>query len=236
MRTVGALDVRDQCTGFVYGLSVAEAYVKGGFTTTFWWSRRGAQHGLDFSTKGRDVAVIFGTGGRGRRRPRNREGSSPPPSFEGKYAKELWVEGPVFSTIPGSPRDDRRRKHFPKMNGRYVFTHASALPEVTREASNRTASPWRTSPSHSPPGEPAHHPGGRGRPPAAEDRVSPTSSDTETPRRRRSHRARRVPRAGRSGGDIVCSLVRFRFTWPRRSSAVARDVRVREMRPSDLDV
>jgi len=36
MRTVGALDVRDQCTGFVYGLSVAEAYVKAGSTTTSW--------------------------------------------------------------------------------------------------------------------------------------------------------------------------------------------------------
>lgn len=140
MRPVGALDVRDQCTGFVYGLSVAEAYVKGGFLDRVLVIGAEVQStGLDFSTKGRDVAVIFGDGAGavvvGPAEPGRGILSSHLHS-EGKYAKELWVEAPSFLDDPWITHGmiDAGR-HFPKMNGRYVFTHAvRRFPEVIRES------------------------------------------------------------------------------------------------------
>jgi 3-oxoacyl-[acyl-carrier-protein] synthase-3 len=140
MRTVGALDVRDQCTGFVYGLSVAEAYVKGGFHDHVLVIGAEVQStGIDFSTKGRDVAVIFGDGAGavvvGPAEPGRGILSSHLHS-EGKYAKELWVEGPSFIDNPWITHEMiDAGKHLPKMNGRYVFTHAvRRFPEVIREA------------------------------------------------------------------------------------------------------
>jgi len=140
MRTVGALDVRDQCTGFIYGLSVAEAYVKGGFHDhVLVVGAEVHSTGLDFSTKGRDVAVIFGDGAGavvvGPAEPGRGILSSHLHS-EGKYAKELWVEGPSFLDNPWITHEMiDAGKHFPKMNGRYVYTHAvRRFPEVTREA------------------------------------------------------------------------------------------------------
>jgi 3-oxoacyl-[acyl-carrier-protein] synthase-3 len=140
MRTVGALDVRDQCTGFLYGLSVAEAYVKGRFHDhVLVIGAEVHSTGLDFSTKGRDVAVIFGDGAGavvvGPAEPGRGILSSHLHS-EGKYAKELWVEAPSFLDNPWITHAmiDAGR-HFPRMNGRYVFTHAvRRFPEAIREA------------------------------------------------------------------------------------------------------
>jgi len=138
--TVGALDVRDQCSGFVYGLSVAEAYVKGGFHDHVLVIGAEVQStGLDFSTKGRDVAVIFGDGAGaavvGPSDPGRGILSSHLHS-EGKHAKDLWVEAPSFIENPWLTHEmiDAGR-HFPKMNGRYVFTHAvRRFPEVVLES------------------------------------------------------------------------------------------------------
>jgi len=139
MRTVGALDVRDQCTGFVYGLSVAEAYVKGGFHDhVLVIGAEVHSTGLDFSTKGRDVAVIFGDGaGAVVVGPAEPGGGSSHPTFipRGNTPRICGSKGPPSSITLDFPRDGRRRKHFPKMNGRYVFAHAvRRFPEVIREA------------------------------------------------------------------------------------------------------
>src|SRR5512134_1948161 len=138
--TVGALDVRDQCSGFVYGLSVAEAYVKGGFHDHVLVIGAEVQStGLDFSTKGRDVAVIFGDGAGavvvGPSEPGRGILSSHLHS-EGKHAKDLWVEAPSFLENPWITHEmiDAGR-HFPKMNGQYVFTHAvRRFPEAVLES------------------------------------------------------------------------------------------------------
>jgi 3-oxoacyl-[acyl-carrier-protein] synthase-3 len=143
MRNVGALDVRDQCTGFVYGLSVAEAYVKGGFHDRVLVIGAEVQSpGLDFSTKGRDVAVIFGDGAGavvvGPAEPGRGILSSHLHS-EGKHAMELCVDAPGFVHQPWISHEmiDAGRHH-PRMNGRYVFTHAvRRFPEVIREALER---------------------------------------------------------------------------------------------------
>src|SRR5512134_1139542 len=140
MPTVGALDVRDQCSGFVYGLSVAEAYVKGGFHEhVLVIGAEVHSRGLDFSTAGRDVAVIFGDGAGaavvGPAEPGRGILSSHLHS-EGKHAKELCVEAPGFLDDPWISHGmiDAGR-HFPKMNGKHVFGHAvRRFPEVIREA------------------------------------------------------------------------------------------------------
>jgi 3-oxoacyl-[acyl-carrier-protein] synthase-3 len=138
--TIGALDVRTQCTGFLYGLSVAEAYVKGGFFEhVLVIGSEVHSTGLDMSTAGRDVSVIFGDGAGavvvGPAEPGKGILSSHMHA-EGKYAKELMLEAPASIEHPRLSHEmlDAGR-HYPKMNGRYVFTHAvRRFPEVIREA------------------------------------------------------------------------------------------------------
>jgi 3-oxoacyl-[acyl-carrier-protein] synthase-3 len=140
MDTIGALDVRTQCSGFLYGLSVAEAYVKAGlYDYVLVVGAEVQSTGLDLSTAGRDVSVLFGDGGGavvvGPSEPGKGILSSHLHS-EGKYARELMVEAP--SSIE-NPRISKEMidagKHLGTMNGRYVFTHAvRRFPEVIREA------------------------------------------------------------------------------------------------------
>jgi len=63
MKEIGALDVRNQCSGFVYALSVADQFVKGGvYKNVLVIGAEKHSFGLDFSTRGRNVSVIFGDG------------------------------------------------------------------------------------------------------------------------------------------------------------------------------
>ncbi len=140
MDTVGALDVRDQCTGFLYGLSAAEAYVKGGFHDHVLVIGAEVQStGINLSTEGRDMAVLFGDGagaavvgpcetGRGI--------LSSHLHSEGKYAKELMAEVPSSIEHPRVSKEMLDAgKQYPRMNGRYVFTHAvRRFPEAIGEA------------------------------------------------------------------------------------------------------
>jgi 3-oxoacyl-[acyl-carrier-protein] synthase-3 len=138
--TIGALDVRTQCTGFIYGLSVAEAYVKAGFYDHVLVIGAEVQStGLDMSTAGRDVSVLFGDGGGavivGPTEPGKGILSSHLHS-EGKHARELMVEAPASIENPRISKEmiDARR-HLGTMNGRSVFTHAvRRFPEVIQEA------------------------------------------------------------------------------------------------------
>jgi 3-oxoacyl-[acyl-carrier-protein] synthase-3 len=63
MKEVGALDVRNQCSGFVYALSVADQFIKTGmYKNILVVGAEKHSFGLDFSTRGRNVTVIFGDG------------------------------------------------------------------------------------------------------------------------------------------------------------------------------
>ncbi|NNF84242.1 MAG: ketoacyl-ACP synthase III [Deltaproteobacteria bacterium] len=138
--TIGALDVRTQCSGFLYGLSVAEAYVKAGFYDHVLVIGAEVQStGMDMSTAGRDVSVLFGDGGGavivGPTEPGKGILSSHLHS-EGKHARELMVEAPASIENPRISKEmiDAGR-HLGTMNGRSVFTHAvRRFPEVIREA------------------------------------------------------------------------------------------------------
>ena len=140
MPTVGAVDVRDQCSGLLYGLSVAESFVKGGFHDhVLVIGSEIHSRGLNFTTAGRDTAVIFGDGAGAVVVGPAEEGKGILSSHlhsEGKYAGELCLEEPGFLKNPWITHEmiDAGR-HFPKMNGRYVFTHAvRRFPEAIREA------------------------------------------------------------------------------------------------------
>jgi 3-oxoacyl-[acyl-carrier-protein] synthase-3 len=63
MKEVGALDVRNQCSGFVYALSVADQFIKSGmYKNILVVGSEKHSFGLDFSTRGRNISVIFGDG------------------------------------------------------------------------------------------------------------------------------------------------------------------------------
>ncbi|UCD84640.1 MAG: ketoacyl-ACP synthase III [Deltaproteobacteria bacterium] len=139
--TIGALDVRNQCSGFIYSLSIADQYIKTGcFKRILVVGSETHSTGVDLSTPGRDVAVLFGDGaGAVVVGPTEEEGKgvlSTHLHSEGKYAKELWVEAPGSIYHPRITHEmiDEGR-HFPKMKGRMVFRHAVArFPEAINEA------------------------------------------------------------------------------------------------------
>lgn len=63
MKQIGALDVRNQCSGFVYALSVADQFIKTGmYKNILVVGAEKHSFGLDFTTRGRNVSVIFGDG------------------------------------------------------------------------------------------------------------------------------------------------------------------------------
>jgi len=138
-----AFDVRNQCSGFLYGLAVADKFVKTG-TYDHVLLVGGEIHstGLDLTTRGREVAVIFGDGAGAvvlGPEPDARRGIlSTHLHSEGKYAEKLWVECPSARQRPRFTEDmiaGENPRMYPRMEGRYVFRHAvTRFPEVIHEA------------------------------------------------------------------------------------------------------
>lgn len=63
MGEIGALDIRNQCSGFVYALSVADQFIKTGmYKNILVVGSEKQSFAMDFSTRGRNVSVIFGDG------------------------------------------------------------------------------------------------------------------------------------------------------------------------------
>ena len=136
-----AMDIRCQCTGFLYALQIAELYVGSGkCDCVLLCGAEVHSTGLDFSTRGRDVTVIFGDGaGALILEPSNdaeRGILSVHTHAEGKHAKKLWVEAPGSGLSPRiSPEMMAEGRHYPSMEGRFVFKHAvTRMPEVIHEA------------------------------------------------------------------------------------------------------
>lgn len=129
--TIGALDVRTQCTGFVYSLSIADAYIRAGFYRRILIVGAETQSmGLDFTTAGRDMAVIFADGaGAAVVVAADDDGPGLLATVlhsEGRYARELWMETPTcLQPSSEMPRLIAEGRHFPRMNGREVFKHAT---------------------------------------------------------------------------------------------------------------
>jgi 3-oxoacyl-[acyl-carrier-protein] synthase-3 len=143
---IGALDIRNQCTGFVYGLSIADQYIKTGYYDTILLV--GAEchsTALDFSVRGRDITVLFGDGAGAVVIGPSKNGPSEVLSThlhaEGKYARDLWLEYPASRYHPRiTAKALEEGRHHPKMKGRMVFKHAvTRMPETIIEALNHNS-------------------------------------------------------------------------------------------------
>jgi len=141
--SIGALDVRNQCTGFIYGLSVADQFIKTGMYKNILLIGSEVQStGIDLTTRGRDVAVIFGDGAGavviGESEDEKKGILSTHLHSQGKYAKELWIEAPASVYHPRLTHEMiDQGKHYPEMNGKGVFKHAvTRMPEAIMEALN----------------------------------------------------------------------------------------------------
>ena len=143
IREIGALDVRNQCSGFVYALSVADQYIRSGMYKTI-LVIGAEQHsgGLERSTRGRGVTVIFGDGAGAaivqRSQDENRGILSTHLHSEGQYAEELCLIGPATNRWVNkimAANDPEDTSYFPYMNGNFVFKHAvTRFAEVIMEA------------------------------------------------------------------------------------------------------
>jgi 3-oxoacyl-[acyl-carrier-protein] synthase-3 len=146
MSGIPALDVRQQCSGFLYGLSIADQFIKTGmYKKILLVGAEVHSKGLDKSTRGRDVSVLFGDGaGAVVVGATDASGKSNEPHIlsthihaDGKFARELWLEYPNMEK-PGDrhicpPGEEFR--FYPQMNGKTVFVNAvKRMPEALNEA------------------------------------------------------------------------------------------------------
>ncbi|MCS7074698.1 MAG: 3-oxoacyl-ACP synthase, partial [Bacteroidia bacterium] len=135
---IGALDIRMQCSGFVYGLSIAEQYIKTGmYKHVLVVGSEVQSTTIDTSHEGRTVGVLFGDGAGAAivsaMENTDRGIRSTHLHTQGKYAKELWVPEPTSTKRPKV--DASGKGLFAYMNGREVFRHAVIrFSEVIQEA------------------------------------------------------------------------------------------------------
>ena len=158
MKEIGALDIRNQCSGFVYALSVADQFIKTGmYKNILVIGSEKHSFGLDFSTRGRNVSVIFGDGaGAVVLQATEKEGHgiiSTHLHSDGQNAELLamynpgthanhWVKEPVadYTSAPigemfMSKGMIDKGQNFPFMDGPAVFKKAIVkFPEVIMEA------------------------------------------------------------------------------------------------------
>jgi len=133
LKTIGALDVRNQCSGFVYALSVADQYIKTGMYKNILVIGSEVQSsGLDMTTRGRSVSVIFGDGAGAAILSREEDLTkgilSTHLHSEGIHAEELVLTAPGMGgrwvndiLADNDPNDE---SYFPHMNGQFVFKNA----------------------------------------------------------------------------------------------------------------
>ncbi|MFN8626606.1 MAG: beta-ketoacyl-ACP synthase III [Candidatus Binatia bacterium] len=138
-----AFDVRNQCSGFIYALSIADMFIRTGtYEHVLVVGGEVQSTGIDLTTRGREVAVIFGDGAGavvlGPETDARRGILSTHLHAEGRFAEKLWLECPSSRLRPRLTAEliaGDEARIFPKMDGRYVFRHAiTRFPEVIREA------------------------------------------------------------------------------------------------------
>jgi len=156
MKEIGALDVRNQCSGFIYALSVADQFIKTGmYKNILLVASETHSYGLDFSTRGRNVSVIFGDGaGAVVLQPTKEEGIlSTHLHSDGNDAELLSMINPGFHAGKFDPQKKPAEPHqpygglfltkevvehddiYPNMDGQAVFKKAVVkFPEVIAEA------------------------------------------------------------------------------------------------------
>jgi 3-oxoacyl-[acyl-carrier-protein] synthase-3 len=135
LKTAGAMDIRNQCTGFVYGLAAADGFIRAGTAQTVLLIGGEVQSSaLETTNRGRDTAVLFGDGAGAAIVQAVPETSQETQRgilasvlhSQGRYARELYVEAPVATVRERiTPQMMKDRRHLPTMNGPTVFKHAT---------------------------------------------------------------------------------------------------------------
>ena len=132
IKTCPAMDIRNQCSGFIYSIATADQFIKSGmYKNILVIGSENHSGGLDFSTRGRAVTVIFGDGAGAAVISREEDLTkgilSSHLHSEGKFAKDLALIGPntnrwVNKIIKDNDPDDI--SYYPNMNGQLVFKNA----------------------------------------------------------------------------------------------------------------
>lgn len=163
---IAALDIRNQCSGFIYGLSVADQFIKSGmYKNILLVGSEMHSMGLDFTTRGRGVAVLFGDGaGAVLLQPTEEKDKGILTTHlhsDGTHAEELSLLSPGshggyhfedkdkfgFPTIEEEPMGEifvydnllENKTYYPYMDGQLVFKKAvTKFPEVIMEALAKT--------------------------------------------------------------------------------------------------
>jgi 3-oxoacyl-[acyl-carrier-protein] synthase-3 len=140
---IPCFDLRAQCSGFVYSLGVANAMIRSGLVRRMLVVGCEVHStGIDLSDAGRDVAVLFGDGAgavvlEAVDPERDRSGILEVRMHaEGRFARKLWLEAPGSGLTPVRISHELidQGRHFPHMEGRFVFKHAvTRMPEVLLE-------------------------------------------------------------------------------------------------------
>jgi 3-oxoacyl-[acyl-carrier-protein] synthase-3 len=142
-----AMDIRMQCSGFVYALATADQFIKTGmYKNVLVIGSEYHSGGLDMTSRGRNVSVIFGDGAGAvvmTRTENNKEGIlSSHLHSEGKHAKELSLIGPNTGRwVPEiiTENDPEDISYYPYMNGQFVFKNAIVrFTEVINEGLKKT--------------------------------------------------------------------------------------------------
>lgn len=134
VREIPAIDVRQQCSGFVYGMSMADAFIKAGmYKTILLVGAEIHSKGLNKTTAGRDVSVLFGDGA-GAVIIRAKENATASDSgilsthlfTDGHGARDLWIQAPGMSLGADMVNHQMIDEglHYPQMNGKKVFVNA----------------------------------------------------------------------------------------------------------------
>ena len=140
-RNIGAIDIRTQCSGFIYALSVADQFIKSGMYKTILVVGSEVQSNVfELTDRGRNMSVIFGDGAgavvlQATDEP-NKGILTTKLHSDGKFAEELYLEHPGSRRkIRFSPDMMEKGELLPYMNGKLVFMNAlKYFPEVVREA------------------------------------------------------------------------------------------------------
>lgn len=138
---IPAFDVRQQCSGFIYALSMADQFIKTGFAKNILIACAEIQSNvMELSDRGRNMSVIFGDGAAAlvlqANQPQGHQVLSTHIHSDGNFAEELMVQHPGSNLKQRITHEMIDNGDFlPHMNGRLVFKHAVVrFPEVIREA------------------------------------------------------------------------------------------------------
>lgn len=140
LKEIPCLDIRQQCTGFIYALSIADSFIRmGQYKKILVIGSEVHSTGLDKTTRGRDVTVLFGDGAGavvvGRAEDEKHMILSTHLHADGSEAEILWTEYPASTRHPRiSEAAMLEAKHYPQMIGKKVFKHAvTRMPQAIME-------------------------------------------------------------------------------------------------------